>query len=282
MATPEMIIKGFGPNSLVLTQGMGGGLDIAPVLNVVNAIQLTTGEIRVRFSTAPLSVSSLGVHDALNIANYVLSGPATAPLILAISNVDSDPQSVDLSIASPLPLGTWTVTAANIQTESGTSLTAPFAASFTVTSIGPTSTVSLGSVTDSPSDIIRKHLNPAIKGLNTDALIAALATGDQTNFNNASTIFDQLFITSASGIYLARRAADFRVQQPVNVGITDDVFRKLAIKTKTKKVVMEAILEILEIFYGSDAMRAHAVSTAAELYSFNDGDDLQKIGRAHV
>jgi len=273
--SPKMIIKGFGSNQAALTHGMGQGLDIFPALSLVNAIPLTTGEIRVRFSTPPLSVSNIGPNDALNLANYTLTGPTTAPLLLATSLVVTDPQSIDLSLSATLPLGTWTITAKNIQTEVGTPLTAPFSASFTVTSIGPTSTVSLGSVSDTPSDIIRKHLNPAIKGPSTDALIAALATGDQTNFNNASSIFDQLFISSASGIYLARRAADFRVQQPVNVGITDDTFRKLAIKTKTKKVVTEAILEILEVFYGSDALRAHAVTTAPELYALNDGDDLQ-------
>jgi len=274
---PEIIIGGLGPAGDMIAEGLGGStITPSPVLSLVNAIPQTNGELRAIFTNPPLASSSIGVHDALNVANYVLTGPSAAPQILAATIVDFDLKSIDLALAAPLSLGTWTLTAStNITSPSGNPITAPFSASFVISTIGPTATVNLGSVSDEPEDIIRKHLNPAIKGLATDSLIAALATGDRTNFTNAASIFDQLFISSASGIYLDRKTADFRIQKPVNVGITDDLYRRFAIKTKNKKVVLESLLEILEVFYGPDALRAHVSTEATETFPLSDGDDLQ-------
>ncbi len=273
---PSIVVKGFAPGGSPNTGGMGGILTPTPVLMLVNVVPFTTGEVRARFSIPPLAASSIGVNDALNIANYTLTGPTTA-VIIGASVVDTDLNSIDLSIKSPLALGTWTLTVANIQNPTGITLTAPFSITFQVTSVGPTATVNLGAVTDSPEDIIRRHFSPAMKGKAWDSVIAGLATGDKSNFDNAASIFDQLFMSSASGIYLDRRTADFGIQRPQNVGIVDDLYRKFAIKTKTKQLVIEAMLEILEVFYGPDALRANTTTTLTEPFTLNDGDDLQLL-----
>lgn len=134
--------------------------------------------------------------------------------------------------------------------------------------------ISQGARNDTPEGILRKHLSPALKGAGWDSLISAIATGDAYVKETATSAFDQLFKSTASGIYLDRIAANDGFTRPPGIGISDDVFRKLAIKTTARKQVVQVILETLEAYYGSDATRAFSISSVEEPYALVDGDQL--------
>lgn len=137
----------------------------------------------------------------------------------------------------------------------------------------PTS-LTAGAEQDSPESIIRKHLSPAMGGPNFDALIAALAVGDDINWTNALLAFDQLFKSTASGKYLDRIAANDGQTRPKDLGMSDELFRLLAIKLTTNKITHQAIREILEIFYGRDALRAHGETAFEEPFALTAGSTL--------
>jgi hypothetical protein len=66
---------------------------------------------------------------------------------------------------------------------------------------------------------------------------------------------------------LERRAEDYGVVRPAGVGIDDENFRRLAIKTNSNKVVHEALRELLEVYFGQDSLRAYVESEVDEKYS---------------
>jgi hypothetical protein len=68
--------------------------------------------------------------------------------------------------------------------------------------------------------------------------------------------------------------ADDGVTRPPGIGIGDEPFRALGIKTTARKVLIQVILEVLETYYGSEATRAFTISDTAEPYALTDGDDL--------
>lgn len=134
--------------------------------------------------------------------------------------------------------------------------------------------VNQGSNNDTDEDIIRKHLNQALKGLGWEALIAAIATGERTNRENAELAFDQQYMSTASGLYLERKAADSGIERPVNMGMSDETFRQYALRVTNNKLTEEALLEILQVFYSDSSVRASSLSAASQPYSLEDGDDL--------
>lgn len=153
--------------------------------------------------------------------------------------------------------------------------TSPDSVTFTVTSVNSQSDLNQGAVNDPVENVLRKFLNPGLKGPNWDSVIAAIAAGDRTNWENALLAFDQLFIVSASKDYLDQRTGDQGVRRPTNVGMADDLFRQLAISIKNSKLTVEAFLEVLQIFYGPDAVIASTTSDVAEPYDLRDLDDLE-------
>jgi Kelch motif len=132
-----------------------------------------------------------------------------------------------------------------------------------------------GATPETAETVLRKHFSEGMSGPNWDAMLAAIAAGDQINWDNAQLAFDQLFKSSASGIYLDRQAANDGLSRPVNLGMSDDLFRLLTIKLATNKITHQSIRDILEIFYGRDALRAYVESDLPEPYDLSGGADLQ-------
>lgn len=253
---------------------------IALELETVTQTSLAT--VRVRFTQDPLAVSPIGAHDALNPANWTLTGPGVA-IVLSCGIVSGDTQSINLFLNGPLAVGSWAVVAsASIQTATGSAIQSPLSLSFNVTSSGQIEPVNIGSQNDTEEDIIRKHLNAAFDGIGWESLIASLATGEQTNRNNARFAFDQLFTSSSSGLYLERRAADTGIQRPVNMGLSDDAFRDYTIRITNDKLTEESFLEILEVFYGDASLRASNVTGLIQPFALNDGDDLTVLMDGNV
>lgn len=252
---------------------MSTGTFVGIALELESVAQHALATVRVKFTQDPLAASSAGAHDGLNPANYVLMGPGVA-VVLNVGHVTGDPQSLDLFLAGSLLPGLWALTVSNVQTADGHNLVAPVSMTFMAAALTPPEAVNKGALSDSVEDILRKHLNPALKGDGWDAIIAAIATGDQKNLDNAQLAFDQLFKSTASGIYLERKAADDGLERPANIGMPDDLFRQYSIETTNSKLVEGALLKILEVFYGDDSVRAHMDSGIAETYALQDGDDL--------
>ena len=122
---------------------------------------------------------------------------------------------------------------------------------------------------------LRSYLNPYIRGPGTDAILTALATGNSSYLiNNAAAVNDQLYIITASGIYLDQRLADFGIVRPPAVGLSDAIFQDVGIQVKNRKQVRDLMNDILNSMFGAEYVRASNKSTAFEPYNFNDGDTL--------
>jgi hypothetical protein len=121
---------------------------------------------------------------------------------------------------------------------------------------------------------LRKLLNPAIHGPNTDAVLWALASGTEKLIDNVEAVHDQIYIATAEGRYLDQRLADANLIRPPTVGLSDDVFRDIGISVLNTKQIRDLILKILGTMFGEDAIRATSISGAYEPYNLDDGDTL--------
>lgn len=228
---------------------------------------------RLRFLKEPRHIVDGAVNDACTASNYMLAGPALNAVAEAIP-VFEDPLAIDLYLAAPLVTGYWTVTAANIVSVDLEPLSVPSTLSLIVDNAVAQGPVSGGAKNDSTVNLVRKFLSPALKGGGWSAYVSAIAAGDRLIHNNARLAFDQLYLATASNQYLARRASDRGISKPKNVGLTDASFRELAIIESTCKIVPEAVLEVLELFYGEEAVHAYSTCELSEPYCLFDGDDL--------
>lgn len=243
---------------------------------VQSVIQAGPATVRVRFSHDPLALNPAGANDALNPLNYTITGPV-ANLVTFAAIVPEDPQAIDLSLSGGLVLGNYLVEVANVHALEGDILKDPKSDDFDVTYVASAEPLNGGTKDDSAEALIRKHLPSSMSGKAWDALIAAFAVGDEVNRDNAMKAFDQLFKATASDFYLDRKAGEDGLSRPVNVGMSDDLFRQLSIRTASNKLTQEALTEILEVFYGPESTRANVVTELAEPFVLADGDSLELL-----
>lgn len=230
--------------------------------------------VRVRFSATPRLKNANNSDDALNPINYQISG-GLGTLVVRVSGVASDANSVDVYCNTPLTPGVWTVFVSTAVVDSdGEALQQPNTATFGVASGGSTQSITGGAENDDPADVIRKHLPPNFKGDAWAGLIEAIASGDRANWENAQLAADQRTLSTASGVYLDRRAGVEGVSRPVLVGMSDEIFRKYAIKVKSHKIVDSIFWELVEVFYGTDAARAYVETELDSPFALTDGDTL--------
>lgn len=123
--------------------------------------------------------------------------------------------------------------------------------------------------------ILRKNLNPAIQGPNTDALLEGLSKPGNILIHNVEAVNDQIYLATATGRYLDLILAGKNVTRPAALGIDDDVFREIGIEITNRKQVRDLINNILEIIYGPEYTRAQALAGNVEPYSLQDGDTLR-------
>ena len=224
-------------------------------LSVRSVTPISASRIRLTFTQTPVRINSSGTTDSLNPNNYILTGPASAT-VSSVDAVLADSLSVDLNTNTPLLYGSWTVTVSNVQTGGGANLAPPYSGSFTVAQ--QQTGLTAGAESEDAYTVIRKHFNAALDGPNWQALIHALATADEYVWTLAQRAFDQIFLSTAGGKYLRRIASDSGIQEYPGLGLSDDQFRELAIKLSTGRVTYISILEILESYYGPEALRAYA------------------------
>ena len=243
--------------------------------SVVGAEYRADATVRVLFSADPRQSNPASSTDGLNPTNYALSGPAVAT-VASVSIVGGDPQALDLRLVAPLPAGTWTVTVSNVQTPSSLALSTN-SASFVVSEQANLTSLTAGAEEETADRVIRKHLSPALAGPNWDALIEALSQGDTINWDNARAAFDQLFKSSASGLYLDRLASNDGLVRPKDLGLSDELYRQLSIRLTNEKLTHNALRRILEVFYGRDASSAWVDTAEEGPYALTDGDTLDLL-----
>lgn len=244
---------------------------MAGLFSLMTVTQTAHTTIRVRF-TQELVVDDSDV-SALNLDYWALSGP-DANYLTAVNVASDDPQSIDLTTKAPLATGTWTVSVSGLEDVDGTTLETPAAGSFaTVLTVGQRDLAG-GAINDTSEEIIRKHLSPALKGPNWDAVIKGLASGDAQVRELNALAFDQTFKSTASGLYLDRKSADDGIQRPSQVGMSDELFRDYSIKATTGKITQSSVLEMLEVFYGPESVRAYIDTELVEPFNVVDGAKL--------
>lgn len=122
--------------------------------------------------------------------------------------------------------------------------------------------------------ILRRFLNPAIKGKFVTAVLRSIATGDEFNAQNVLAVKDQVFMATATGTYLDKLLSQIGIVRPSQTGIDDDTLRDLAIAQTNTKLVTNIFLQVLEAFYGKDAVSSNMLSSVAETYALEDGMQL--------
>lgn len=233
--------------------------------------QLSMATIRLKYSQDPLAIDPDGPHDALNVSLYSIGGPIVNAVTFA-SAVPDDPQSIDLTLAAPLILGTWVLQGStSLWMATTRPLQPPTAIVFEAIEFANSEPLVAGPVNDGPEDVIRKHTNPVLQGRVWNALISALGVGSKVVWDNARLAFDQLYLSTARGLYLNRKGADVGVPRPLDTGMSDDLYRRYAIATTAHKLTQESLLEILEVFYGTDAVKAYVDTDALEPFVLQDG-----------
>ena len=125
--------------------------------------------------------------------------------------------------------------------------------------------------------IIRNSISPFIldsanveSNAVADALITAMESGQKLAIDAAN----QAFISTASDLYLEQRVSDLGIVKPNSLGLSDFVFRKLAISITAQKQVVKSINNLLETFYGAEAVRSYAQAGNAAPYALTDGMEL--------
>jgi hypothetical protein len=121
---------------------------------------------------------------------------------------------------------------------------------------------------------LRQFLRSDIKGKFTTAMLEAFAVGDNYNEENIQALKQNLFIATAEDKYLDKLTSALGIIRPAGVGIDNDAYRSLAISINNTQAVSNIFLEVLELFYGIDAVRANVISTIAEPYALVDGMTL--------
>lgn len=135
-----------------------------------------------------------------------------------------------------------------------------------------------GATNRTSAQVLRQHLNKLFKGKGWDSLIAALATGLDYNKQLLLDALEQLFLSRASAKYLTQRGSDVGVVRPsFKINMSDDAFRKFAIKTTASKITYQTIDNILEAFYSFIDTKANVLNTNPSPYALSGGEVLSLI-----
>src|ERR1700761_5975769 len=174
---------------------------------VTNVEQISADIVRVTFSDFPQASDDTIPSDALNPNNYLFVGPGNQTS-LVIMPVSSQSLEVDLYLSTViLPYTNWTLTVSNIQDIFNNTIIS-YTASF-VGGVFNTQEILGGAQDISARQYLRRYLNPALKGPTWNALLAAIGSSEQVNWDNARIAFDQMYLSTATGEYLLERGSDY-------------------------------------------------------------------------
>lgn len=124
---------------------------------------------------------------------------------------------------------------------------------------------------------LRKYLNPAIRGPNTDAVLEAISYPVSDLVKNAESVNDMLYIVTAKEKYLDDLLSSRGLRRPESVGLSDEIFRQIGVEVSNRKQVRSLINQILKIVFGDEYVSATIDSNFAEPYALEDGDTLSFV-----
>jgi hypothetical protein len=239
---------------------------------VLTVEQVGPDILRVEYSDIPKASNDTSAIDALNPSNYLISGPGSNAIAL-IAPVSAQSNQIDIFLSNNLAAGSiWTVRVSNVQDVLG-----DVVVTNTFTVIGAvfnTNPITGGAQDQTAEQFLRRNLNPALKGSTWNALLAAIGSSEQKNWDNAKYAFDQLYASTASGEYLKERGSDYGVVLPYNVSFTEEDFRRYINLIINRQLTIPALNEMLSLFYGIDGTHATSISENAEPYNITDGSLL--------
>lgn len=235
---------------------------------------LSSTSVRVWYTRPPV----LGAGKANDTASYSISGPISISVQRALVN-STDSRSIDLFFNTALTAGQFTLSfvSANIISNDSSSLNLASGTKY-IFDIVEANKPNTDLSTD--LNLTKKFLNPAFLKKNQPNWVATIAALEDNRISLTDTvnkIFDQCFISSASGKYLATRAGNCGIIRPTVLGLSDDIFRELTIDILNDKLTLNSNLDLLEIFYGPSAVKANITSTQYEPYRLFDGATLNVL-----
>lgn len=161
---PLIITGGYGPETGIYGSEATDPGDpksfTGPGLFLYSISQPALRVLRVMFGQDPRKVSESGPTDGLNPSNYSLSGP-TYISITGVGTVSGDTQSLDLYLGAQLPIGEWTLTATNVESDTGTPLVNPKHITFSITQFNEQKPLNVGSENLSAQSYIQRLMPPA-------------------------------------------------------------------------------------------------------------------------
>jgi hypothetical protein len=254
----------YGDNTTILDAGQGLGVQnpLALEFSVDSVIQVAPNRVRVRY-TLPANVS-----DATTTSSFSIPGAT----IVSIFNA-GDPTSFDFQLAAPLVPGTYTLTVFDsISPLTGNLVLQPPYDFIFVVSQGNATGVTGGATNVSDTDLVSQYFNPAYKNKsNWQTITETLSVGDLQVAQVANNSLRQNYISTAKGAYLDKRCLEYGIKRPNKTWISDSLFSKLAVSVINQKMTEQAFLGLLEIFYGSKAVRGCISTGNKEPYSLFDG-----------
>ena len=218
--------------------------------------------VEVVFGQIPISISAYGANDALNPQNYsIISEDSQTYAAENVSEVGDRRFQVFFDV--PVLAGTWVLSVSNVLTPTSTPLVPnPNLFTFVSTQVAGNKPLSGGAQSPTSASIIKRHISSLFQGKkNWESVIASLASGDDYVARLAESAFKQLFLATASGGYLKQRGSDLGFKFPVNIGLSEDDYRKLVIDLSAEKITQQSFQRIIEAFFGKEAVRAHMDST---------------------
>lgn len=236
---------------------------IATDLTVASVELLADNAVRIWFTLPPIK----GGLWATDTNGYRFTGPSTIDMSMASETSVSD-RAIDLYFTQNLYPGQWTISFIRSYFKYGDIfIVADTQYRFDIVKLDVQEAPGL----PTESNLTRKFINPAFRGkTNWEAVIDSLEAGRVILDDTAQKAFRQAFISSASGKYLGTRAADNGISKPTELGLTDEIYRDLAITILNRKLSKNAYLELLEIIYGVEATHASITSSRYEPYQLFD------------
>lgn len=126
--------------------------------------------------------------------------------------------------------------------------------------------------------IFQVGINP-----NITALIQAWATEDDNIVTQLANTNDQLFVATATGIYLDRLASNYGVSRPLSLSLQDSDFQQLIpILSLKPKQIRKTMVDLMDIVWGPTATRANVQTLNFEPFNVVVGDiiTIQVDGQA--
>ena len=104
------------------------------------------------------------------------------------------------------------------------------------------------------------------------ALLKAWAGADDDILTQLQNTKAQLFVSTATGVYLDKAASNFGVTRPLALGLLDSDFQKLIPNLSLKqKQITKSFYDTMDVFWGPNFSRAGQAATLNEPYNVIEG-----------